>query len=109
MSDNIQAQFWGHQIDEVMTEIAREAAICQVRPPRPRRHRGGAAAGNASVCGNDNPRAFKKMRELLMMGFVSAREGVRQAGPVEADALVSAIREKLKAASSATGRRRFRS
>ena len=31
MSDKIRAQFWGSQLEGVMKEIAREAAICQVR------------------------------------------------------------------------------
>ena len=96
MSDEMRTKFWGHQIDEVMTEIAREAAICQVRLLDP----GVIEAvlhGNASVCGNDNPRAFKKMRELLMMGFVMREKAFDKLGPLEADALVTGIREKLRA------------
>lgn len=96
MSDSVRTQFWGHQIDDVMTEIAREAAICQVRLLDP----GVMEAvlhDNASVCGNDNPRAFKKLRELLMMGFVMREKAFDKLGPVEADALVTAIRDKLRA------------
>lgn len=31
MTEKLRTAFWGSQLDAVMTEIAREASICQVR------------------------------------------------------------------------------
>jgi hypothetical protein len=96
MSDKIRDEFWGHQLDAVMGEIVREASICQVKLLDP----GVVEAvlhDNPSVCGKDNPIAFKKLRDLLMMGFVVREKAFERLGALEADAIVQAIREKLKA------------
>lgn len=96
MTDKIRDEFWGHQLDAVMSEIVREASICQVKLLDP----GVIEAilhDNASVCGKDNPAAFKKLRELLMVGFVVREKAVERIGALEADAIQQAIREKLQA------------
>src|SRR6188768_4422542 len=75
MSDKIQTRFWGRQIDDVMSEIVRQAAICQVKLLDP----GVIDAvvhDNPSVCGNNNPKSFKKLRELLMMGLMMRDKAV---------------------------------
>ena len=94
MTEKVRTEFWGHQIDAVMTEIAREAAICQVKLLDP----GVIEAvlhGNDSVCGHQNARAFKKLRELLMMGFMVREKAFDKLGPLEADAVIVAVRERL--------------
>jgi hypothetical protein len=96
MSDKIRDEFWGHQLDAVFSEIVREASICQVKLLDP----GVIEAvlhDNPAVCGHDNPAAFKKLRDLLMMGFVVREKAFERLGALEADALVQAIRERLKA------------
>lgn len=50
---------------------------------------------NAWVCGIDNPRAFKKLRALLMMGFVVQGKTVDVLGPLQTDQLVRTIRQHL--------------
>lgn len=95
MSDKIRTEFWGHQLEGVMKEIAREAAICQVKLLDP----GVIEAvlhNNPSVCGKDNPLAFKKLRDLLMMGFVVQGKAVDRLGPLETEELVKTIREHLR-------------
>ena len=95
MSDVIRSQFWGNQIDSVMKEIAREAAICDVKLLDP----GVIEAvlhNNAAACGSTNPAAFKKLRELLMMGFVMREKAFERLGPLEADAMIKNIRETLR-------------
>jgi len=95
MSDKIQTRFWGRQIDDVMSEIVRQAAICQVKLLDP----GVVDAvvhDNPSVCGNSNPKSFKKLRELLMMGLVMRDKAVENMGPADTEALITAIRERLK-------------
>ena len=86
---------WTHQIDDVMHEIVREAAICDVKLLDP----GVIEAvlqNNESVCGHDNPRAFKKLRDMLMLGFIMRDKVYEKLGPVETEELIGAIRDKLR-------------
>ncbi|WP_431273042.1 hypothetical protein ACQ858_12390 [Variovorax ureilyticus] len=86
---------WTQQIDDVMHEIVREAAICDVKLLDP----GVIEAvlqNNDSVCGHENPRAFKKLRDMLMLGFIMRDKAYEKLGPLETDELVGAIREKLR-------------
>ena len=46
---------------------------------------------NDSVCGHENPRAFKKLRVLLMAGSVVKERSVDRLGPMETKALFEAI------------------
>src|SRR5262245_42239199 len=95
MSDKVQAEFWGRQLDGVMSEIARLAAICKVKLLDP----GVIDAvinNNTSVCAADNPRAFKKLRELLMMGFVVREKSVDKMGAMETEVMIEQIRTRLK-------------
>jgi len=95
MSDRIRTAFWGGQIEDVMTEIAREAIICDVKLLEP----GVIEAvlhNNEAACGSTNPMAFKKLRELLMMGFVMREKSVERLGALETQQLVTTIREHLK-------------
>jgi hypothetical protein len=94
MVDKIRAEFWGHQLEAMMGEIVREASICQVKLLDP----GVVEAvlhDNPSVCGKENPAAFKKLRELLMLGFIVREKAFERVGAAEADAIQQAIREKL--------------
>ena len=95
MIDKVRSQYWGRQIDDVMSEITRQAAICKVRLLDPGIIEA-VVHNNASVCGNSNPRSFKKLRDLLMLGFVVREKSVDKLGPVETEALIEAIRERLK-------------
>jgi len=95
MSDNVVAKFWGQQLDGLLTEIVREASICQVKLLDP----GVVDAvlnDNPSACGHDNPAAFKKLRDLLIMTFVVRGKAFNSLGPIEADALIQEITAKLK-------------
>jgi hypothetical protein len=103
MSDEIRTEFWGHQLDALLTEIVRDASICQVKLLDP----GVVDAvlrDNASVCGHDNPAVFKKLREALMMTFVVRGKAFDSLGPLEADALIQEISAKLRARLGADGR-----
>ncbi|MDN3919263.1 hypothetical protein [Roseateles violae] len=95
MVDKVRANFWGSQIDDVMSEIASKAAICKVRLLDP----GVIEAvlqNNPAVCGSDNPRAFQKLRELLMLGFMVREKSVEKLGAGETEALIATIRERLQ-------------
>jgi len=60
--------FWANNLEELDREIARLATLCQIRILEP-----GAIQRvlqkDASVCGTDNPIAFAKLRDLLMLHF----------------------------------------
>ena len=89
------AKFWGRQMDDLMSEIARQATICKVRLLDP----GVIDAvlrNDESVCGTSNPLSFKKMRDTLMLGFVVRDQSVEHLGAGETEALATAIRESIK-------------
>lgn len=94
MADSPRESVWTHQIDDVLTQVMREASICQVKLMEP----GVIEAvlqNNESVCGHQNPLAFKKLREALMMAFVVREKTYDRLGPVEAQELIDTIRERL--------------
>ena len=95
MSSEFRAKFWGRQMDDLMSEIARQATICKVRLLDP----GVIDAvlrNDESVCGTSNPLSFKKMRDTLMLGFVVRDKSVEHLGAGETEALATAIRENIK-------------
>ena len=82
-------------MDDVMSEMARQATICKVRLLDP----GVIDAvirNDESVCGTANPLSFKKLRDAMLMGFVVKGKSVDAMGAVETEGLVTAIRERLK-------------
>ena len=95
MVDKIRTEWWGSQLDNVMTEITRQAVICDVKLLDP----GVIEAvlhNDATACGSTNPIAFKKMRDMLMMGFVVKEKAFDRLGAQEADAIVKGLRAALE-------------
>jgi hypothetical protein len=95
MDGEIRSGFWGQQFDALLGEIVREASICKVRLLEP----GVVDAvlhDNASVCGHDNPIAFRKLRELLLMTFVVRGKAFDSLGPLEAEATIEEISARLR-------------
>jgi hypothetical protein len=96
MSEQVRGKYWGRQMDDVMSEIARQATICKVKLLDP----GVIDAvirNDESVCGASNPLSFKKLRNAMLMGFVVKGKSVDALGPVETEGLITAIRERIKA------------
>jgi len=88
------AKFWGRQMDDLMTEMGRQATICKVKLLDP----GVIDAvlrNDASVCGSANPLSFKKLRDAMMLGFVVRDKSIEHLGAGETEALVTAIRERI--------------
>ena len=95
MSSEFRAKFWGRQMDDLMSEMARQATICKVRLLDD----GVIDAvlrNDASICGSNNPVSFKKLRDALMLGFVVRDKSIDNLGPGETEALVTAIRERIQ-------------
>jgi hypothetical protein len=95
MSDEGKAVYWGRQMDEMMAAIRHEAAICHVNLLAPG-VLDAIVKNNDSVCAIENPRAFKKLRDLLMMSFIVQEKSIERLGPMASQALVEAIREQLQ-------------
>ena len=94
MSDKIRNEFWGGQLESVMKEIARQSANCHVRILDP----GVLEAvlhNDEAACGSDNPLAFKKLRAALMMQSVMREKAFERLGAIEANELITHIRETL--------------
>jgi hypothetical protein len=89
------AKFWGRQMDDLMTEMARQATICKVKLLDP-----GVIdrvlQNDASVCGSANPVSFKKLRDAMMLGFVVRDKSVENLGAAETEAIATAIRERIR-------------
>ena len=95
MAEKIRGRYWGRQLDDVMSEMVRQATICKVKLLDP----GVVDAvlrNDASVCGTSNPLSFKKLRDAMMLGFMVREKSIDGLGPVETEALVTAIRERLQ-------------
>ncbi len=95
MSDKIRARFWAPQIEGLLNEIAREAYIADVKLLNP----GVIEAvlhNDAAAAGSTNPLAFKKLRDLLMMGFVVREKAMERLGVEEIAEMVTEIRAHLK-------------
>ena len=95
MSEQVRGRYWGRQMGDLMSEMARQATICKVRLLDP----GVIDAvirNDESVCGTSNPLSFKKLRDSMLMGFIVKGKSVEAMGPVETEGLVTAIRERIK-------------
>ena len=95
MSDSIRQRFWGRPIEDLMTEIGREALICDVKLLNPGMIEA-VLHNNEAATGSTNPAAFKKLRELLMMGLIVREKAVEKIGPEDVAQITAAVREHLK-------------
>jgi hypothetical protein len=96
MSDTLQQEWWGQQFEAILEEIGRAAYVADVKILAP----GAIEAifrNDASVCGSNNPIAFRKLRELVMLGFMVRGKAFDKMGAYEADELFKAIRERMVA------------
>ena len=89
------ATHWGSSLDNVDREVARLAAVCNVRILDP-----GVIErilqNDISVCGAKNPLAFDKLRNALKMHYHLREEAVGQIGEAQTQLLIAAIVERLR-------------
>jgi hypothetical protein len=82
-------------IDEVDREVARLAMLCKVRILEP-----GVIErvlhNDASVCGTNNPVAFDKLRNMLMMHYAVRTKAVGVVGEVQTEQIIAHVVERLK-------------
>lgn len=72
--------YWGRQIDAIVHQLSRLAIVCDIELGRP-----GLAErilkNDESVCGRDNPRVFRQMRQHLMALFTLEERAIERLGP----------------------------
>ena len=82
------------QLGTVDTEIARLAAICDIRMLDP-----GVIerviSGDESVCGRSSEKAFKQLRSLVGLHYSLTAESIESIGPEESRKILDRIREHL--------------
>ena len=87
--------WWAENLEELDAEIARLALLCQVRILDP-----GVIARvlhrDASVCGTDNPIAFAKLRDMLMLHFAIREKAVESFGQARTMAIEDYVIERLR-------------
>ncbi|MBL8540023.1 MAG: hypothetical protein JNK68_06585 [Betaproteobacteria bacterium] len=93
--DHFLIAWWADNLDELDREIARLAALCKMRILDP-----GiidrVLKKDASVCGTDNPAAFAKLRELLMMHLAIRNKSANAVGQAQTAAIEAYIIDRLR-------------
>jgi hypothetical protein len=82
------------QLNPVDDEIAKLASICNTRildPGIVER----VVAGDASVCGRKNEKAFQKLRKLVGLHYTLTNDSVAALGPEASGKILDQIRERL--------------
>ena len=82
------------QFENIDRELARLAGICRADLlDRAKIER--VIRNDASVCGTQNPLAFGKLRELLLMHYATRTRAAAQIGEVETQAIINSVVAKL--------------
>jgi hypothetical protein len=93
-TQDLPAAWWAMNLDELDREIARLALLCRVSILDP-----GVIERvlkkDASVCGTDNPLAFAKLHDMVMMHFAIREKSVASVGQASTVAIERQIIERL--------------
>jgi hypothetical protein len=91
---DLPAAWWAMNLDEIDREIARLALLCRVRILDP-----GVVERvlkkDASVCGTDNPVAFAKLHDMVMMHLAIREKSAASVGQASTVAIEKQIIERL--------------
>ena len=94
-NDAYQIAWWEQNLEELDREVARLALLCRVRILEP-----GVIdrliQGDDAVCGADNPIAFRKLHDLLLMHFAVRQKSADAIGQRQTAAIEIEIVERLK-------------
>jgi hypothetical protein len=94
-NDSVYRVLWTEGLEEVDREIVRLAGLCQVRILEPGTI-GRVLKNDASVCAMENPVAFRKLRDLLMLHLAIRQKAVDSFGQAEAAAIEDYVIERLR-------------
>jgi hypothetical protein len=92
--DRYAIAWWAENLEALDREIARLAILCQVRILDPGVV-GRVLHKDASVCATDNPRAFARLRDLLMVHLALREKSTDALGRVPTAAIEDHIAERL--------------
>jgi hypothetical protein len=88
--------YWGRQVDNLAQELSKLAIACDIELGKP-----GLAErilkNDETVCGRNNPRAFKKMRQHLMALFNVEKGAVERLGPEDTKEILDQVRAAIVA------------
>jgi hypothetical protein len=86
---------WTEDLEEVDREIAKLAMLCQVRILQPGVI-GRVLKNDASVCATENPLAFRKLHDLLLLHLAIREKAVDSFGPAQTAAMEDYVIERLR-------------
>jgi hypothetical protein len=93
--DDVLVAWWAKNLDELDLEVARLALLCRVKILDP-----GVVERvlhkDATVCGTDNPVAFAKLHDMLMLHFAIWQKSADAIGSAKTAQLEAHIIERLK-------------
>jgi hypothetical protein len=87
---------WKRHLDGIATELLRLSIACDLRlrdPDVVDR----VLRDDASVCGRNNPEAFRKLRNLVMATYDSLGKSIDRIGPEDTKMIAEAIAARLAA------------
>lgn len=87
--------WWAENLEELDAEIARLAVVCGVSILEPGVV-GRVLQRDASVCGNENPAAFAKLHDLLMLHFAIREKSADVFGQAITSTTEAYVVERLK-------------
>jgi hypothetical protein len=94
-SHDLPLAFWENNLEELDGEIARLATLCEVSILEPGVFQR-VLQKDASVCGTDNPIAFAKLRDLLMMHLAIREKSVDAFGQAATARVEDYVIDRLK-------------
>ena len=94
-NDAYRIGWWQNNLDTLDREVARMALLCRVKILEP-----GVVdrliQGDDSVCGTDNPIAFRKLHDLLLMHFLVRQKSADAVGQQQTAAIERYVVDRLK-------------
>jgi hypothetical protein len=87
--------WWANNLEELDGEIARLAVLCQIRLLQPGMIQR-VLQRDETVCGTDNPAAFGKLHNLLMMHLALRQKAADVFGQMETASIEALIVERLQ-------------
>jgi hypothetical protein len=88
--------YWGRQVDNLAQELSKLAIACDIELGKP-----GLAErilrNDETVCGRNNPKAFKQMRQHLMALFNVEKGAVDRLGPEDTKEILDQVRAAIVA------------
>jgi len=93
--NDLPPEWWAENLQALDSEIARLALLCQVRILAPGTVER-VLSRDASVCGKDNPIAFAKLHDLLLMHFAIREKSADSVGQVQTAQIEAYVIDRLK-------------